>query len=277
MLNLQDLKDIKKRLRTINKAIVFSPLTKAAIKKLEKQLNVVFPDYLVNYLSLFGFEQNLCDCFFQAESDFLAHNKEMHASEYMRNYLMVGDKYGEDFWLIRLDDANDRRIYNWEDDEIIETENTFDSFIQDADKYRSSTNFAPEEETIDESQWPQIWSVQFSICTTNEAEIYEAIPLIRTSEWELSEEHKNDSNPQDTAYTHTAKALLDGKEILFTRFTPGLNPSISYSFDWKELVDSQKTNSKIKEWSAALESKVESFILIHYAYLDPAEYSRRMT
>ncbi|RGE39601.1 SMI1/KNR4 family protein [Comamonas testosteroni] len=273
MLNLQDLKDIKKRLRIINKSIVFSPLTKAAIKKLEKQLNVVFPEYLVNYLSLFGFEQNLCDCFFQAENDFIAHNQEMHESEYMRNYLMVGDRYGEDFWLIRLDDANDRRIYHWEDDEIIETEHTFDSFIQDADKYRSSANFAPEEESIDEGQWPQIWSVQFSICTTNEAEIYAAIPLTRTSEWELSEEHKSDSNPKNTAYTHTAKALLDGKEIVLTRFTPGLNPSISYSFDWKELVDSQKTNSKIKEWSAALESKVESFILIHYAYLDPAEYS----
>ena len=272
MLNLQDLKDIKKRLRIINKTIVFSPLTKAAIKKLEKKLNVVFPEYLVNYWILFGFEQNLCDCFFQAENDFIEHNKEMHASESMRNYLMVGDRYGEDFWLIRLDDANDRRIYQWEDDEITETQHTFDSFIQDADKYRSSINFAPEEETIDESQWPQIWSVQFLICTPNEAEIYKAIPLTRLGEWELSEEHKSDSSPEYIAYSHTAKAQLDGKEIILTRFTPYLNPDVAYSFDWKELVDFHKTNSKIKEWFAAVESKIESSTLIHFAYLDPAEY-----
>ncbi|MGL4581932.1 MAG: hypothetical protein ACRCVU_03000, partial [Flavobacterium sp.] len=171
------------------------------------------------------------------------------------DYLMIGDNGGEDYWMLRTEKVRSQRVFNWVDDEVEKTDFNFEDLI----------NYALEQLEDDEVVYlnnaDKSWCVQFAITTTDEASIYDTLPLVTTGEWKA--QGRNEAGVDESI----RNIKLNNQPMVLRRLNYDEWSAPTYFIDYKESLDSVMRKGLIKQWTAILKDKYPEFDLIDYGIL----------
>jgi len=237
---------IQEQLQDLDNQVFYSGLSEIEIQELQDNLQKKFPSYYYTFLQIFGFQQDFVEGLFINKALFLEHNQSMEDSDELRNYLMIGDNSGEDFWMIRTDDETDLTLYNWIDDEIEETGLTFADLIQHALEMRTDKN------TFWETNENKYWNVQFEMKTTNENLLFDILGLVKKSNWKVIDEEISCSSME--VMSHDTLATILRKENTHTKIP-------TYTLSWSEPLLEIKNQAQIKNWENLLSKNLIDYTL----------------
>lgn len=113
-------------------------LDKTEIEKLNDCLGFEIPFFFVEYLQLFGFNENLFWTIFNDEEEFIQQNEFIHEEDNYRNYLIIGDEYAENFILVNKEN---QQLFLLEDDHLFDLKITFDEMLDEIVESLQSINY----------------------------------------------------------------------------------------------------------------------------------------
>ena len=256
---------ILEELKPYKDKVVINPLSKEEIEIIQSKFKKRIPNYFIDFLKKIGVKQDLVWGLneginrFEDLGDFLP----------SENYFRFGDNGGEDYWLLKFDNEEDRTIYEYDyycDFEIKSLKKTFDDLLFEAleDKIKRFENLA--------SNDLKDWCVQFSIETGSgkflEKELgkYVNVKLIKEPEFV-------ETSPAGVK-CYEGKIEIEGKEVLLKKQTYKGWSSPSLYFNWQESVEKMKKNSTIKKLDKALSDCVFKHTLIDYGIMNREELKR---
>lgn len=235
-----DYNKVEEAVRSIEDIVFYIGLSHDEVTSIEQKIGKNLPVYFFDFLTKFGFQQDLVRGLFSDEESFIEHNSYLDESEDLEKYVMIGDNGGEDFWMLRIDDPTDLTIYNWVDDEVECTEMTFLSLFD------YEIGLRKEPGILWDTNDQKCWNTQFIIKTNDESLIYETIPLVLKADW--SKQEVLDSG----VVSYESVASLLGKDIVFSKSNCEAWDYTLYSFDWQEPLSQTKKYSHVKEWQSLL-------------------------
>ncbi|MFZ4861138.1 SMI1/KNR4 family protein [Sphingobacterium sp. Mn56C] len=251
--------EILEQIKPVDTQIFRLGLSEEEIQQLQEHSVPKLPNYYVDFLKIFGFQQDFVQGLFTDKRLFLTHNTDLQeaaaSAPFLGNYVIIGDNNGEDFWMLRTDDEEDLNVYNWVDDEVEDTEMTFMDLLQHAVLMRTDPN------TFWESNANKFWHVQFNIPTANADLLYATLPLEIKSDWRLVD---GDTDAAEVLYCCDAE--LSGKQIRLNKSErPSRNYTL-YSFDWYEPLSQTKIDSHIRLWQDVLEKNFKNFSYLDFGF-----------
>ncbi|MDR2223888.1 MAG: SMI1/KNR4 family protein [Flavobacteriaceae bacterium] len=230
--------------------LFYKPLTQEEVAELESGISNTLPLYYREFLLNFGIYQDLLPGLFLSKEEWIEQNGYLYEAE--QNYVMIGDNGGEDFWLLRTDDVQDRKVYNWVDDEIEETGFTFDDFL-----YRCLNNLK-DDSFIQLNNKEKVLRAHLSVSTNQESELIDNLGIELIENWEEEVPNFEDmrdylKDQQITVYTINAK-LNDSLVSIKKECNQKLNKTV-YTFDYTETLSVLRANSKMAVYQSIVEEQ----------------------
>lgn len=250
-------KDLLQQLAPYRDMVYYYGLTEQEVSAIEREIGQRFPGYFREFLKTFGVRQDLVFGLFKKEKDF-ATQKEYLPKNLKKNYVLIGDNGGEDYWLLNACDETDTNVYQWQHwaaGKVIALGFDFGALLQKSISALADTSVA----RIPNSK--KSWCVQFSIPTGDEQRIYSTIPLMLLENWALKE-----VTPADV-YCYEAKARVADISVTLKRNEYAGWTSPSYYFDLQEPVSHFGQPSLIKELDGKLRNAFPKYTLIDYGIL----------
>jgi len=122
------------KLTPFESKVVISPLNEVEVNSIETILDRRLPEYYREFLLSIGLKQDVIWGLNDRISDFKPLDDFLPNGE-AEKFFRFGNNGGEDYWLLRNDDPNDRTIYEYDyycDYEIKSLKKTFDDLLRDA-------------------------------------------------------------------------------------------------------------------------------------------------
>lgn len=256
---------ILENLKPYEDKVVINPLSDEEIGIIQSKFKKRIPKYFVEFLSKIGLKQD----FIFGINDGV--NRFEDLSEFIQsgNYFRFGDNGGEDYWLLKFEDENDRTIYEYDfycDFEIISVGKTFDELLLEGLEYVKSRYEKLASNNLKD------WCVQFSVETGSgkllESELGKHIKANLIKEPEYVE-----TSPADVK-CYEGVIEIEGKKLLLKKQTyKGWN-SPSLYFNWQEPVEEMKNSSIIKKIDKALSNCALKHVLIDYGIMNREELNK---
>lgn len=230
--------------------LFYKPLTQDEVAELEASISNVLPQYYKEFLLHFGIYQDLIYGLFANKEEWIEQNGYLYEAE--QNYVMIGDNGGEDFWLLRTDDTQDRKVYNWVDDEIEETGFTFDDFLA------RCLNNLKDDSFIQLNNNEKVLRAHLSVSTDQESELIDRLGIELIENW--VEDVPNFEDMRDylrdqkiTIYTINAK--LNDSLISIKKECNQMTNRTVYTFDYTETLSVLRANSKMALYKSIVEEQ----------------------
>lgn len=250
---------ILEKLKPYEDKVVVSPLSNEEISIIKSKFKKRIPNYFIEFLQKIGLKQDLI---FGINDGV---NRFEDLSEFIQseNYFRFGDNGGEDYWLLKFEDENDRTIYEYDyycDFEIKSLEKTFDELlIESLEDVKSRYEELTPNSAKD-------WCVQFNVETGSgkflEKELGKYVEVRLIKELEYVE-----TSPANVK-CYEGEIEIEGKRLLLKKQTyKGWN-SPSLYFNWQESVEEMKNNSIIKKIDKALSTCVFKHVLTDYGIIN---------
>ncbi|MDN5215081.1 SMI1/KNR4 family protein [Fulvivirgaceae bacterium BMA12] len=254
-----------KKLKDFGSKVTISPLTEVEVTRIETILNRKLPGYYREFLLKVGLKQDVVWGLIERIEDFDPLEDFLPEGESKR-FFRFGHNGGEDYWLLRNDDPNDKTIYEYDyygDYEIKSLNKTFDDLLDEA----SQQLVENQDKLVDNSR--KVWAVQFSIATNDENEIIDALK----DEFGciLSKGIENTEVSPAGVICSEGKIELHRREILLKKQEYKDWETALYYFDWRESVSEMNTNSLIKRIEKQLKTNGLKVTLIDYGIMDSTE------
>ncbi|MDR0193970.1 MAG: SMI1/KNR4 family protein [Myroides sp.] len=230
--------------------LFYKPLTQEEVTELESSISNVLPQYYREFLLHFGIYQDLVDGLFTDKEEWIEQNGYLYEAE--QNYVMIGDNGGEDFWLLRTDDVQDRKVYNLVDDEIEETGFTFDDFLA------RCLNDLKDDSFIQLNNKQKVLRAHLSVSTDQEIELIDNLGIELIENWEQEVPNFEDMSDylKDQKITiYTINAKLNDSLISIRKECNQMTNTTVYTFDYTETLSVLRTNSKMALYKSIVEQK----------------------
>lgn len=230
--------------------LFYKPLTQDEVAELEASISNVLPQYYKKFLLHFGIYQDLIYGLFANKEEWIEQNGYLYEAE--QNYVMIGDNGGEDFWLLRTDDIQDRKVYNWVDDEIEETGFTFDDFLA------RCLNNLKDDSFIQLHNNEKVLRAHLSVSTNQESELIDSLGIELIENWVEDVPNFEDmkdylKDQQISIYTINAK--LNDSLISIKKECNQMTNTTVYTFDYTETLSVLRTNSKMALYKSIVEGQ----------------------
>ncbi|BDD08609.1 hypothetical protein FUAX_10410 [Fulvitalea axinellae] len=252
----------RQRLKEFDSKVVISPLSEIEVSKIESILERKLPEYYREFLLNIGLKQDVIWGINDRVSDFNPLTNFLPNGE-SKNYFRFGHNGGEDYWLLRSDDPNDRTIYEYDyycNFEIKSLNKTFDDLLDEAIQNLE----ANQDDLTENSQ--KIWAVQFSIDTDNVDLIIES--LKEDFGCEIIKEIEKTEVSSAGVICSEGVILINGVELPISKQEYSGWNTASFSFDWNESVIEMNENSLINRIENKLKSAGLKVTLIDYGIMD---------
>lgn len=250
------------KLKKFESKVTITPLEEFEVLNIESILNRKLPLYYREFLLKIGLKQDAIWGLNDSVSDFDPLHDFLPSGQSM-NFFRFGHNGGEDYWLLRNDDSNDRTIYEYEyygDGMIKSLGRTFDDLLEESILLLTESH----ERLTANSE--KVWSVQFSIDTDDINLIIES--LRHEFDCNLSKDmEKTEVSPAGVICSEGG-ITLQGVEISIRKQEYKTWETASYYFDWREPVDIMKEDSIIKRMEKRLKDDGLKVTLIDYGILD---------
>ncbi|MDR0228443.1 MAG: SMI1/KNR4 family protein [Flavobacteriaceae bacterium] len=239
-----------KDIQPFEEYLFYKSLTEQEVISLEAEASCTLPQYYREFLLHFGFYQDLISGLFTTKEEWLEQNGYLHEAE--ENYVMIGDNGGEDFWLLRTDDVQDRKVYNWVDDEVEETGLTFDDLLA------KCLRDVADDDLIKLTNNKKVLRAHLSVSTDQESELIDKLGIEFIENWEEDVPNFEDmrdylKDQQITIYTTNAK--LNGSLISIKKECSQKTNRTVYTFDYTETLSVLRTNSKMALYKSIVEEQ----------------------
>jgi len=251
---LQELKSYKDK-------VVISPLSKEEVEIIQAKFKKEIPGYFKDFLLKIGLRQDLI----WGLSEQIIDLGDFLPSE---DYFRFGDNGGEDYWLLKFEDENDRTIYEYDfycNYEIISLNKTFDELLfEGLEDIKKRYDDLPLNDKKD-------WCVQFSINTGSGRFLVTQLkdkldfPIELIKEPEFTETSTAGVKCYEGIISINGKRVRLGKQIIKGMGSPTLY------FDWQESIKDMQENSFIKKLDQALSNCVFKHSLCDYGILNREE------
>jgi len=238
---------------------VITPLNESEIEQIERTLGKELPLFFKEYLRKIGLKQDVVWGVLEQVQDFDRLDDflpEGTTSQFFR----FGHNGGEDYWLLRYDEEQERAIYEYDyynQFEIVKLDKTFDDLLWEAKekliKNTPKTNAQKE------------WCVQFSVNTGSGKFLVNQLKSSLTIE--LIREPKYVDTSEAGVKTFEGMLRIEGKDIALHKQIIQGDGSSSLYFDLEETVEVMQTDSLIKKIDEALEKSILKHVLIDYGIL----------
>lgn len=249
------------KIKCFDQKVAISPLDEIEVIKIESILDRKLPKYYREFLLNVGLKQDVVWGLNDRIEDFDPLENFLPNGE-SKKFFRFGHNGGEDYWLLRNDDPNDRMIYEYDfycDFEIKSLSKTFDDLLDEAIQQLSNNK----DKLTDNSQ--KVWAVQFSIDTNYDSEIIGV----------LNEEFDCSLKKEICLTEVTAEGVkcsegimsLNGIEISIKKQECSDWETASFYFDWKESISDMNENSLIKRIERRLNSEGLKVTLIDYGIM----------
>ncbi|MEK6493292.1 SMI1/KNR4 family protein [Myroides odoratimimus] len=225
--------------------LFYRSLKEEEVAELETKISKPLPPYYKEFLLHFGFYQDLIKGLFINKNEWIEQNG--YLGEVEENYVMIGDNGGEDFWLLRTDDTDDRTVYNWVDDEIEETGFTFDDLLE------RCLNNLKDDSLFKLSNDKKALRIHFILHPEQENKLSEVLGIEYTGEW--IEDIPNFEDLRDylkdrQLSVYNINATLNGQSIEIRKEYNHKTNKAVYTFDYYEPLSALRENSKIDVYQA---------------------------
>lgn len=238
--------------------VFICPADDLEIKKIEEVYGRNLPKYYRYFLSRVGIRQDFIRGLHATRSRY----KDISDFISSRDYFQIGNNGGDDYWLLKFDDENNRTIYEYDyycNGEILSTTKSFDSIIIDAFE-DVKLNYDKKAKNTE-----KVWCVEFSINTGSPSFLVKE--LGKDLEVKLLKEPKKILKDGEIEFEN-GLLEIEGKEVELKKWVYS-NPSLS--FNWKEPVLEMREESVIKKIDLALENCLFSHKLVQYGILKNKE------
>jgi hypothetical protein len=258
---------ILEELKLYEDKVVISPLSNEEIEIIQSKFKKRMPKYFIEFLQKIGLKQDLV----WGLNDGIGKFEDLEHFLPSENYFKFGDNGGEDYWLLKFEDENDRTIYEYDyycDNEIKSSGKTFDDLLFEAleDKRTRYENLPLNTE--------KDWCVQFSIGTGSGKFLVSQLKDKLNIPFKVIKEPTFKETSEAGIKCYEGIVSIDGKEIpLGKQVIKGIGSADLY-FNWQERIEEMKNNSIIKQIDKALSKCVFNHILIDYGILNRKELKK---
>ena len=252
---------ILEELKPYEDKVVINPLSRGEVEEIQSKFSKKIPQYFIEFLEKIGLKQDLV----WGVNDGINRFEDLSTFLQSDNYFRFGDNGGEDYWLLKFDDENDKTIYEYDyycDGVIKSLDKTFDDLLLEGleDKKQRFESLI--------SNGLKDWCVQFSIGTGSGKFLVAQLREHLDIPIEIIKEPEYTETSEAGVKCYEGKISIAGKEIrLGKQIIKGAGSSDLY-FSWQESIHDMKNNSLIKKLDHALSKCVFKHVLIDYGILD---------
>ncbi len=248
-------------LKPYNDKVVITPLSDEEIDQIQGKFSRKLPTYYIEFLKKIGLKQDLIWGLNDGIDRFADLSEFLPSEDYFR----FGDNGGEDYWLLKFDDENDRTIYEYDYycDGIIKClEKTFDDLLIEGledikHRYEQLTpNNAKD------------WCVQFSARTGSGKFLVAQLTEHFDLPIKIIKEPTHVETSAAGVKCYEGIIEIDGKEVPLTKQVIKGAGSSNLYFNWKESIQEMQHNSTIKKIDKALSKCKFKHVLIDYGILN---------
>jgi len=233
--------------------VFLCPLTSKEIGELEKIYQRKFPEFYRYFLSRIGIRQDFVWGLLGRKFDF------KNISEFISStdYFQIGDNGGEDYWLLKFDEEDDKSVYDFDyycNSEINKI-NTFDTILIDAFE-DVKTNY---DKRLYNSQ--KGWHVEFSTNTSSTKFLEKE--LGKTLDVKVIKEPLKVVGDSGKDHYEVGIIQINGEKVELKKWIDDR----SLSFNWKEPVENMKSNSLTDKIDSALRECQFKHSMVQYGIL----------
>jgi hypothetical protein len=246
---------ILKDLEPFKDKILISPLSVGEVDLIQSKFNKKLPEYFKEFLLKIGLKQDLIWGINEGVNRFEDLREFLESEDYFR----FGDNGGEDYWLLKFEDENNRIIYEFDyynSMEIRSLNKTFDDLL-----VAGIEEIKKKYDDLDSNEIKD-WCVQFSVKTGSgkflEKELGKYLTVKLINEPVFVEE----SSAGVKCFEGEIEIEGQIKKLKKQSYEGWSNSSLY--FNWQESVKQMQENSLIKKIDGALSNCVFKHTLIDY-------------
>ena len=256
------MKTLNKILEGINpylEKVVLNPMSNAEIEIIQAKFKRKIPKYYIEFLQKIGLKQDLVKGLFDSVNQFEDINDYLSSDKYFR----IGDNGGEDYWLLKFEDEENRTIYEfdyYQDFEIKSLGINFDELLlQGFENLKRRSNNS-------ESNNLKEWRVQFILKTEDiESLVAEINKHLRIN---LIEIPKFISKNTSGVSCYEGSIEIENDRVVLYRSSFDGWPTSRYSFNWSESIVNMKNDSTIRKLDNILSQYKFEYKMIDYGIMD---------
>ncbi|MCO7724123.1 SMI1/KNR4 family protein [Myroides odoratimimus] len=230
--------------------LFYKALKEKEVVELESSISRSLPPYYREFLLTIGIYQDVIEGLFINKNEWIEQNG--YLGEVEENYVMIGDNGGEEFWLLRTDDTDDRTVYNWVDDEIEETGFAFEDLLE------RCLNNLKDDSLCKLSNDKKALRINFVLRPEQENKLSEVLGIEYTGEW--IEDIPNFEDLRDylkdqQLSVYNIHAKLNGQSIEIRKEYSDKTKEAVYTFGYNESLSVLRENSKIEEYQTLIKEQ----------------------
>ncbi|MCT4639499.1 MAG: SMI1/KNR4 family protein [Bacteroidales bacterium] len=253
---------ILKDLEPFKDKILISPLSVGEVDLIQSKFNKKLPEYFKEFLLKIGLKQDLIWGINEGVNRFQDLREFLESEDYFR----FGDNGGEDYWLLKFEDENNRMIYeldHYNSMEIRSLNKTFDDLL-----VAGIEEIKKKYDDLDSNEIKD-WCVQFSVETGSGKFLEKELGKYLTVKLINKPVFVEESSAGVKCYEGEIEIEGQIKKLKEQSYEGWSNSSLY--FNWQESVKQMQENSLIKKIDGALSNCVFKHTLIDYGILNRDE------